>query len=278
MKANVRNNEVSGNVVSNLQPVDVRRANGRYNDLDVCENLNTDVQDATTTGGKKTTGEKETANGVDVSLSKNEIFAKLKEYFTPKDLLFDGSEIEKQMQPLVTSGVISQSVLIAAVEKARKEFELKNKETLLACENITFSDFLERLQANEQLYKDVLNACKLSEINESMVSDSEGNVVIYRGAQCTDKNGKARYIEDFCKVVDKLGKEHTATVYKELRTERTVTNYIQAIRYYSTFADVRAKLAKQAKECTAPLELAVKAIHKAMVAGFRLEEITAAVL
>ena len=195
----------------------------------------------------------------------------------PECLIFDPSEIENQMQPLVTAGVISQSVLTAAVEKARKEFHEKNKETISACENITFSDFLAKLKANEKLYTEVLNACKLSEINESMVFDSEGNVVIYRGAQSTDKDGNARYVEDICKVVDKLGKEHTATVYKELRADRTVTNYIQAIRCYSTFADVRAKLAKQVKACTAPLELAVNAIRKAMEAGFSLEDITASI-
>ena len=256
METKVGNNEVSGNVVSNLQPVE--------------------VVDNTTTKTVKGLGEKETANGVDVSISKNETFARLKEFFTPEGLSFDPSEIENQMQPLVTAGVISRAVLITAIEKARKEFQEKNKETIAACENISFSDFLERLKANEKLYKEVLNACKLTEISESMVFDSEGNVVIYRGAQSSDKDGKARYIEDFCKVVDKLGKEHTATVYKELRTERTVTNYIQAIRYYGTYTDVRARLVKASKECTAPLELAVKAIHKAMAAGFRLEDITAA--
>ena len=276
METKVRNNEMSGNVVSNLQPVDVRRANGRYNDLDVCENLNTDVQDATTTRSKKATGEKETANGVGAALSKNAVFAKLKAFFTPDDLIFDESEIESSMRPLVASGIISQSVMIAAIEKARKEFDAKNRETITACENITFNDFLTKLQANEQLYKDVLNACKLPEINESMVFGSEGNVVVYRGAQCTDKDGNARYIDDVCKIVDKLGKEHTATVYKELRTEQTVTNYIQAIRHYSTYADIRARLVKASKECTAPLELAVNAVRKAMEAGFSLEDITAA--
>ena len=254
MKANVKTNKVNGNAVNNLATVD--------------------VIDNTTTKSVKPSGEKETANGVDVSLSKNEIFAKLKDYFMPKDLIFDGSEIEKQMQPLVTAGIISQAVLITAIEKARKEFELKNKETIAACENITFNDFLAKLQANEQLYKSVCAACKINEINESMVFDSEGNVVIYRGAQCTDKDGNARYIEDLCKVTDKLGNDHTATVYKEFRTQRTVTNYIQAIRYYNTYSDILAKLVRETKGCEIVLTNAASAIKKALTSGFKLEDIT----
>lgn len=257
MKANLKTNKVSEKAVNNLQPVD--------------------VIDNTTTKTAKGLGEKETANSVDVSISKNETFAKLKEFFTPEGLIFDPSEIENQMQPLVTAGVISQAVLITAIEKARKEFQEKNKETIAACENITFNDFLERLKANEKLYTEVLNACKLSEITESMVFDSEGNIVIYRGAQSTDKDGNARYIEDLCKVTDKLGKDHTEKVYKEIRTVRNVTNYIQAIRYYNTYTDICAKLVKKSKECTAPLELAVNAIRKAMEAGFSLEDITNAI-
>jgi hypothetical protein len=254
MEANVKTNKVRGNVVNNLAAVE--------------------IVDNTTTRSVKPSGEKETANGVDVSISKNETFARLKEFFTPEGLIFDPSEIENQMQPLVTAGVISQAVLITAIEKARKEFQEKNKETISACENITFDDFLAKLKANEKLYTEVLNVCKLSEINESMVFDSEGNVVIYRGAQSTDKDGNARYIEDLCKVTDKLGKEHTEKIYKEIRTAKTVTNYIQAIRYYNTYTDICAKLVKKSKECTAPLELAVNAIRKAMEAGFSLEDIT----
>ena len=256
MKANLKANK-SENVVSNLQPVD--------------------VVDNTTTKTTKGLGEKETANSVDVSISKNETFAKLKEFFTPEGLSFDPSEIENQMQPLVTAGVISQAVLITAIEKARKEFQEKNKEIIAACENITFDDFLAKLKANEKLYTEVLNACKLSEIDESKVFDANGNVVIYRGAQSLDKDGKERYISEICKVTDKLGKDHTATVYKELRLEHTVTNYIQAIRYYNTYSDLLAKLVKESKACTAVLDMAVNAIRKAMETGFSLEDITASI-
>ena len=257
MKATVKTNKVSRNVVENLQLVD--------------------VVDNTTTKSVKGLGNKETANGVDVSISKNETFARLKEFFTPEGLSFDPSEIENQMRPLVTAGVISQAVLITAIEKARKEFQDKNKETIAACENITFSDFLERLKANEKLYTEVLNACKLSEIDESKVFDANGNVVIYRGAQSTDKDGNARYAEEVCKVTDKLGKDHTATVYKEFRTQRTVTNYIQAIRYYNTYSDVMTKLVKESKACTAVIDMAASAIRKAMEAGFSLGDITASI-
>lgn len=81
MKANAKTNKVSEKAVNNLAAVD--------------------VIDDTTTKSVKPSGEKDTANSVDVSLSKNEIFAKLKDFFAPADLIFDSSEIENQMQPLV---------------------------------------------------------------------------------------------------------------------------------------------------------------------------------
>lgn len=255
MKANVKTNKVNEMQVNNLAAVE--------------------VVDNTTTKSVKFLGEKETANSVELSLSKSEIFAKLKDFFAPADLIFNSSEIENQMQPLLTSGVISQAVLITAIEKARKEFHEKNKETIAACENITFDDFLAKLKANEKLYKEVLNACKLTEIDESKVFDERGNVVIYRGAQCTDKEGNARYLQDFCKITDKLGKEHTATVYKELRSEHTVSNYIQAIRYYNNYSDVLARLTKESKGCESVLINATRAVQKALAAGFKLEDITA---
>ena len=276
MKANVKTNKVSekAKVVAVLSDGTQVRENGRCNDLTPFEGISYEALDGSTTKSVKPSGEKETANDLEKSLSKNEIFAKLKDFFTPVDLIFDPSEIENQMQPLVTAGVISQAVLITAIEKARKEFQEKNKETITAAENISFSDFLERLKANEKLYNEILNACKLSEIDESKVFDESGNIVIYRGAQSLDKDGKDRYISEICKVTDKLGKEHTATVYKELRTDHNVTNYIQAIRYYSTYSDTRAKLAKEAKECERVLDVAAKAIRKALETGFTLKDIT----
>lgn len=275
MKANVKTNKVSEKAVNNVQPVDVQRANGRFNDLEVCDNMNVEVTDDTTTKSVKPSGEKETANDLEISLSKNEVFAKLKVFFEPKDIEpFDESTITGQMNPLLTAGVITQSVVDVAIAKAKAEYKQKNSVAIAAAENISFSDFLERLEANEKLYKEVLNACKLTEIDESKVFDESGNIVVYRGAQSLDKDGKDRYTSEICKVADKLGKEHTATVYKELRTDHNVTNYIQAIRYYSTYSDTRAKLAKEAKGCESVLYAAAKAIRKALETGFTFKDIT----
>lgn len=275
MKANVKTNKVSEKAVNNVQPVDVQRANGRFNDLEVCDNMSIEVTDDTTTKSVKPSGEKETANDLEKSLSKNEIFSKLKVFFEPKDIEpFNASVITDQMNPLLTAGLITQSVVDAAIAKAKTEYKTNNSAVIAKAENISFSDFLERLKANEKLYNEVLNACKLSEIDERKVFDESGNIVIYRGAQSLDKDGKDRYISEICKVTDKLGKEHTATVYKELRTDHNVTNYIQAIRYYSTYSDARAKLAKEAKECESVLYAAVRAINRALYAGFALKDIT----
>ena len=275
MKANVKTNKVSEKAVNNVQPVDVQRANGRFNDLEVCDNISIEVTDDTTTKSVKPSGEKETANDLEASLSKNEVFAKLKVFFEPKDIEpFDESTITDQMSPLLTAGVITQSVVDVAIAKAKAEYKQKKPVVIAAAENISFSDFLERLKVNKKLYNEVLNACKLSEIDESKVFDESGNIVIYRGAQSLDKEGKERYFSEICTITDKLGKEHTATVYKELRTDHNVTNYIQAIRYYSTYSDTRAKLAKEAKECESVLNAAAKAIRKALETGFALKDIT----
>lgn len=255
MKANVKTNKVSEKAVNNLQAIE--------------------VIDDTTTKSVKPSGEKETANDLEQTFSKNEVFAKLKVFFEPKDIEpFNESAISEQMGPLLTAGLITQAVVDAAIAKAKAEYKLNNTAAIAAAENISFSDFLERLKANEKLYNEVLNACKLSEIDESKVFDEGGNIVVYRGAQSLDKDGKVRYASEICKVTDKLGKEHTAPVYKELRTEHNVTNYIQAIRYYSTYSDTRAKLAKEAKECESVLNAAAKAIRKALEAGFTLKDIT----
>ena len=275
MKANVKTNKVSEKAVNNVQPVDVQRANGRFNDLEVCDNMSIEVTDDTTTKSVKPSGEKETANDLEKSLSKNEIFTKLKVFFEPKDIEpFNESVITDQMDPLLTAGLITQSVVDAAIAKAKAEYKTNNSAVIAKAENISFSDFLERLKANEKLYNEVLNACKLTEIDESKVFDEGGNIVVYRGAQSLDKDGKERYMFEICKVTDKLGKDHTATVYKELRTDHNVTNYIQAIRYYSTYSDARAKLAKEAKGCESVLNAAAKAIRKALETGFALKDIT----
>ena len=249
MKAEVKTNKVSENVANNLAAVE--------------------IVDNTTTKSVKISGEKETANGVEVSLSKNEVFAKLKDFFTPVGLAFDSSEIESQMRPLVTGGVISEAVMFAAIEKSRKEFEAKNKETIAACENITFSDFLERLKANEKLYKEVLEVCKLSEISESIVFDAEENIVIYRGAQNSDK-----YIQGNITATAANGSIFSESIYKELRVEHTVSNYIAAIRYYSTYLEALKKVTNKAKDSEKVLSNAIAAVKLALQNGFSLEAIT----
>lgn len=277
MKANVKTNKVSkkANVVAVLSDGTQVRENGRHNELIPVEGISYEAQDGSTTKSVKPSGEKETANDLDKSLSKNEVFAKLKVFFEPKDTEpFNESAISEQMNPLLTAGLITQSVVDAAIAKAKAEYKINNSVVIAKAENISFSDFLERLKANEKLYNEVLNACKLTEIDESKVFDESGNIVVYRGAQSLDKDGKDRYVSEICKVTDKLGKEHTATVYKELRTDHNVTNYIQAIRYYSTYSDTRAKLAKEAKECESVLNAAARAINKALFAGFTLKDIT----
>ena len=250
MKAKVETNKVSENAANNLPAVD--------------------VIDNTTTKTVKGFGAKETANDVEVTLKKHEVFANLKEFFTPNNIgAFDSLEIEKSMQPLVDVGVISEAVMFAAIEKSRKEFESKNKESIAACENIHFDVFLERLKANEKLYKEVLEVCKLSEISESIVFDAEGNIVIYRGAQNSDK-----YIQGNVTATAANGSIFSDPVYKELRVEHTVSNYIAAIRYYSTYLEALKKVSNKAKDSEKVLSNAIAAVKLALQNGFSLEAIT----
>ena len=147
MKANVKTNKVSEKAVNNVQPVDVQRANGRFNDLEVCNNINIEVTDDTTTKSVKPSGEKETANDLEASLSKNEVFAKLKVFFEPKDVEpFNESAISEQMNPLLTAGLIFQLGVGGGIEKKKTEKKLNKWGAIAETGKNFFFDFLERIK------------------------------------------------------------------------------------------------------------------------------------
>lgn len=256
MKATVINNNESANVVNNLPSVE--------------------IEDDTTTKSAKPGGPKETANDLQKPLSKNEVFAKLNAFFTPEGCVFDDSEIVNGMRPLVESGILPAAAMNAAIEKAKKDFEAKNKETLRAAENITFDEFLNKLQANKQLYNEVCDVCKVSEITQSMVFDNEGRIIVYRGGQGQDKDGNNRYTEGVVTRTSVNGKEFSEKIYYELRNENNVSSYVAAIRYYSFYLDALKKASNACKDSEKVLTYAIESVKKALSEGFSIEDITAA--
>lgn len=231
-----------------------------------------EIEDNTTTKGDSRRGGEESTK-MEKALSKNEVFAKLKTFFTPEGCVFDDSKIVAGMQPLVDTGVLPESAMTVAIEKAKKEFDESNKEAFEAAEKISFNDFLNKLQANNKLYKQVCGVCNVSEISEGMVFDNNGNVVIYRGGQSEDKEGNARYAKGTVKKTSKNGQTFSENVYYEIPNENKVSNYIAAIRYYSFYLDALRKVTKACKEAEELLKYAVEAVKSALNAGFALEDI-----
>lgn len=231
-----------------------------------------EIEDNTTTKGDSRRGGEESVQ-MEKALSKTEIFAKLKTYFTPESCVFDDSKIVESMQPLVDSGVLPESAMEAAVENARKKFGKDNEKTLRAAEDISFNDFLSKLQENSNLYKLVCGACNVPEISEGMVFDNNGNVVIYRGGQSEDKEGNKRYTEGTITRTAANGQEFSEKVFYEIRKDFCVSNYVAAIRYYSFYLDVLKKVTKACKESEELLKYAVEAVKSALNAGFALEDI-----
>lgn len=250
MKTNVRTNP--GN---NLPPVDVE-------------------DNTTTQGTSKRGGDSSTV--MEKVLNKNEVFAKLKKYFMPATCIFDDSKIKEGMQPLVDSGVLPEAAMTVAIEKAKKEFEEANKETLQAAENIGFSEFLEKLQANRQLYNETCKVCNVSEITEKMVFNDENRIVIYRGSQSEDKEGKSRYMEGAVARTSINVKTFSEKIFYEIKDNCCVSNYIAAIRYYSFYSESLKKVIKSCKDSEKTLSYAIESVKKALSEGFSIEDITRA--
>lgn len=231
-----------------------------------------EIEDKTTTTGDPKRGGNESAK-MEKTLSKNEIFAKLKNFFTPEGCVFDDSKIVEGMQTMVDAGILPEAAMAVAIEKARKEFETANEETLRAAEHVPFGTFLSKLQENSNLYKLVCGACNVPEISEGMVFDNNGNVVIYRGGQSEDKEGNKRYTEGTITRTAANGQEFSEKVFYEIRKDFCVSNYVAAIRYYSFYLDVLKKVTKACKESEELLKYAVEAVKSALNAGFALEDI-----
>ena len=234
-----------------------------------------EVIDATTTKGKVTA--KYNLNNLAAAeeqiekVDKNQLFSvELSDYFCP--VKFDSSTLEASLAPLVSSGILSEDAKAKAIETAKREFLAAHESEINAAQNLSFAQVVAKLQENETLYKKVLTACNVSTLEESCYVDENGKVKIYRASQCKDKEGNDRYQMATLKR-NENGKEFFQPLFVELR-EQTTSNFLLAIRYYSSKQNAAKALLNKVTDYKRILTCVFEAAKKAKDNGFSLEQVT----
>jgi len=232
------------------------------------------IPDATTTKGKVSTkftlvdDAQQTANTE--KIDKNQLFSvELNDYFCP--VKFDSSTLEESLSPLVKSGILSEDAKSKAIETAKREFLAEHESEINAAQNLTFAEVVAKLQENQTLYKKVLTACKVSELNEENYIEN-GRVMIYRANQCKDKEGNDRYKDATLSKVEN-GKKFSVSLFVEYR-EVTTANVLLAIRYQQSKQDAAKRLLNQISDYKRILTYVFEAAKKAKENGFSLEQVT----
>lgn len=233
------------------------------------------IPDATTTKGKVSAkftlvdDAQQTANAE--KIDKNQLFSvELSEYFCP--VKFDSSTLEESLSPLVKSGILSEDAKAKAIETAKREFLAEHESEINAAQNLTFAEVVAKLQENETLYKKVLLACNVSNLEESCYIDENGKVLIYRANQCQDKEGNDRYQTATLKR-NENGKTFEQPLYVEVR-EQTTANILLAIRYYASKQNAAKTLLNKVSDYKRILTYVFEAAKKAKDNGFSLEQVT----
>lgn len=233
-----------------------------------------EVIDATTTKGKATAkfnlNDQTAAEEELLKVDKNKLFSvELSEYFCP--VRFDSSTLEASLNPLVSSGILSEDAKTAAIEKAKKEFLEAHSEEIAAAQNLSFAEVVAKLKENETLYKKVLTACNVSELKESDYL-TEGKVMIYRANQCTDKEGNDRYTDATLSRTEN-GVNFSVSLFVEYR-EVTTANVLLSIRYRQSYLDAAKRLLNKVSDYKRILTSVFDAAKKAKENGFSLEQVT----
>lgn len=233
-----------------------------------------EVIDATTTKGKATAkfnlNDQTAAEDELLKVDKNKLFSvELSEYFCP--VRFDSSTLEASLNPLVSSGILSEDAKTAAIEKAKKEFLEAHSEEIAAAQNLSFAEVVAKLKENETLYKKVLTACNVSELKESDYL-TEGKVMIYRANQCTDKEGNDRYTDATLSRTEN-GVNFSVSLFVEYR-EVTTANVLLSIRYRQSYLDAAKRLLNKVSDYKRILSAVFDAAKKAKENGFSLEQVT----
>ena len=233
------------------------------------------IPDATTTKGKvsaKFTIVDEAQQTADAEkIDKNQLFSvELNDYFCP--VKFDSSTLEESLSPLVKSGILSEDAKAKAIETAKREFLAEHESEINAAQNLTFAEVVAKLQENETLYKKVLLACNVSNLEESCYTDESGKVMIYRANQFQDKEGNDRYQTATLKR-NENGREFSQPLFVEVR-EQTTANILLAIRYYSSKQNAARTLLNKVSDYKRILTYVFEAAKKAKDNGFSLEQVT----
>ena len=233
------------------------------------------VDDNTTTKGKVSAkfnlNDQTEAEANLEKVDKNQLFSvELSDYFCP--VKFDSTILEANLSPLVASGILSEDAKAKAIETAKREFMAAHEGEINAAQNMRFAEVVAKLQENETLYKKVLTACNVTTLEESCYVDGNGNVMIFRANQCTDKEGNNRYQAATLKRTEN-GKEFTQPLYVELREQNT-TNILLAIRYYASKQNAAKSLLNKVTDYKRILTYVFEAVKKAKDNGFSLEQVT----
>jgi hypothetical protein len=197
------------------------------------------------------------------NIPKNEVFQEVNDFFCP--VKFDSSLLESSLSTLVESGIMSEDVKTATINKAKAEFLAGHSEEIEAANKLSFAEVLQKLQENKTLYQKVLKVCKVPELKEANYI-CNGKVAIYRASQCLDKEGNNRYTE--CTLTAKEnGVIFSSPLFVEYR-EVSTSNIILAIRYYSSKQDSEKRLFNQISDYRRILTNVAEAIKKAKENGF----------
>ena len=261
----------------NLQPVATANNSNGAN----TENLKTfsnnlpevEVIDETQTKGKVSenvslteTAEKESK---EESLKKNEVFAEVQKYFCP---LFFDETAQREYLKNIPSSILSDYAKEKAIQQSKKEFFDLHKEELEQAEKLSFADVSEKLKSNPELYKKVLSVCGVSELRQERYI-KDGKVLIYRGAQFTDKDGTNRYIESEISRTEN-GHVFTEKFWKEER-EISTSNILLSIRFYSTYLDTLKRVSNKVSDYKRLLQNVSETAKRAKENGFTKEQIFA---
>lgn len=233
------------------------------------------IEDATTTRGKvsaKYTLDDQAAAEEKVvgRQDKNQVFAQVTDAVSP--VHFDADALVSSLKPIVESGIMSEDVMQATINKARAEFMAAHAAEIEAAESLPFGEIIAKIQAVPGLLAKVLKVCNVESLDESDYIRG-GQCLIYRAAQSFDKDGRPRYeLANIVREVD--GKAFTAELFCE-RRPISASNIVVAIRYHQSFLDAQRRLEFSISKHRAALKDVEAAALKAKEAGFSLEQIGA---
>lgn len=229
-----------------------------------------EVKDETTTKSEKShdtlTTQAEKENETE-SLKKNEVFEKVKTFLCP--VTFDETAQRESLKN-IPSFILSDDAKEKAIQQSKKEFFELHAAEIEAAEKLNFSQVVEKLKGNTELYNNVLSVSAVSELKEERYINN-GKCLIYRGAQFTDKEGKNRYKENSISRTENERIFNT-TFYIEER-DVTTSNIILAIRYYSNYLDAVKRVNNQVNIYKCILTNVGDVAKRAKENGFSKEQI-----